>query len=147
MSLTVIGEALAKPGLVFRYQGETDPACAQCKLHKVCHGKDLKTGRDYTVKKVRDVKHDVCHVFDGMVQVVEIDPKPLPVRVTIPVSATRGTGYSKRWEECGVACLLKQHCNAPALKEGVTMPLVAVEGDVPCLVGRKLKFALVRPEG
>lgn len=91
------------------------------------------------------MKHDVCHVFEGMVQIVEVDPKPLPVRITIPLSATRGTGVSKHWEECGASCLLKVHCNSPALADGVTAHLDKVEGDVPCLVGRKLKFALVRP--
>ena len=145
--LTVIGENLAKPGLTFRYDGETDAECGGCKLRKVCHAKDLKVGREYTVKSVRDVKHDVCHVYEGNVQVVEVDPTPHPLRVTMPVAATRGTGYSKRWEECGASCLLKQHCNPAALREGVTARIVAVEGDVACLVGRKLKFARVSPEG
>lgn len=148
MGLTVIGENLAKPGLVFRYDGENDPGCASCKLHKVCHGKDLKPGREYEIKGVRDVKHDVCHVFEGKVQVVEVDPTPRPLRVIIPVTATRGTGWSRRWDECGVACLLKRQCNPGALREGVTAKIVKVEdGEVPCLVGRKLRFAEVSPEG
>lgn len=146
MGLTVIGERLATPGLTFRYHGETDPGCSSCKLHKVCHGGGLRKDRDYVITSVRDVKHDVCHVFDGKVQVVEVDPKPLPVRVTIPVSATRGTGFSKHFEECGASCLLKQYCNPVALPPGVTHALEKVEGDAPCLVGRKLKFAWVRPE-
>lgn len=146
MALTVLGEKLAKPGLVFRYAGETDPGCAGCRLHKVCHG-SLKAGRDYTVKAVRDVKHDCCHVFDGKVQVVEVDPKPLPVRMTIPVTALRGTGVSKHWDECGAVCLLKRHCNPAGLPAGVTAQIEKVEGDVTCLAGRKLKFALVRPPG
>lgn len=146
MTLTVIGEALARQGLTFLYQGETDPGCPACKLYKVCHAKDLKKDREYVITGVRAVKHDVCHVFEGKVQVVEVDPKPLPVRVTIPVSATRGTGVSKHWDECGAACLLKQYCNPAALAPGVTAQIERIEGDVPCLVGRKLKFALVRPQ-
>lgn len=145
MTLTVIGEGLAKKGLVFRYEGETDPGCAKCKLHKVCHG-SLEKNRDYTINEVRPLKHDVCHVFEGKVQVVGVEPEPLPIRMTIPVTATRGTGVSKRWEECGASCLLKQYCNPAALKEGESAALVKVEGDVACLVGRKLKFALVKPE-
>lgn len=144
MPLTVVGEKLAKPGLKFRYAGETDPGCPACKLYKLCHG-SLKKERDYVVKSVRDVKHDVCHVFEGRVQVVELEEKPLPVKVIIPAAATRGTGVSKKWDECGASCLLKQYCNAPALTEGVTAAVEKVEGDVPCLVGRKLKFAWVRP--
>lgn len=144
MGLTVLGEALARKGLAFRYEGETDPGCASCKLHKVCHA-NLTVGREYVVKDVRPVKHDCCHVFEGKVQIVEIDPKPLPLRVAIPVAALRGTGVSKHWEECGASCLLKQHCNPKALPDGVTAEIAEVQGDVPCLVGRKLKFALVRP--
>ena len=145
MTLTVIGENLAKKGLVFRYAGETDPGCGPCKLYKVCHGAGLKKDRDYTITNVRPVKHEVCHVFEGKVQIVEVDPKPLPVKVAIPVSATRGTGVSKHWVECGAACLLKQYCNPAALLPGVTAQLDKVGGDVPCIVGRKLKFAIVRP--
>ena len=142
--VTAFPEALARPGLVFRYQGETDPGCAGCKLRQVCHG-GLKPNRDYRITATRPVKHDVCHVFEGKVQVVEIEEQPLPVRAAIPVSATRGTGVSNHFEECGASCLLKSACNPAALPPGVTAQIEKVEGDVPCLVGRKLKFALVRP--
>lgn len=145
MTLTVVGQALAKKGLVFRYDGETDPGCAACKLRKVCHG-NLEKGREYRIADVRPVQHDVCHVFEGKVQIVAVEPKPLPVQITIPVAATRGTATSKHWQECGAACLYKSMCNPPALAEGQSAALVKVEGDVPCLVGRKLKFALVEPQ-
>ena len=144
MGLTVVGGNLARKGLVFRYEGETDPACGACRLHKVCHA-NLKPGREYVVKDVRPVQHDCCHVFEGKVQVVEVEPKPLPVRVAIPVTALRGTGVSRKWDECGAVCLQKRYCNPKALPEGVTAQIDKVEGDVPCLVGRKLKYALVTP--
>ena len=164
MGLTVIGEKLAKKGLVFRYEGETDAGCPACKLYNACHGSGLKKGREYKITEVRAVKHDVCHVFEGDVQLVgvesgpqlgldstrsaergRVEPTPLPLRITIPTSATRGTGVSKRWEECGAICTLKRYCNPSALAEGATAQLVKVEGEVPCLVGRKLRFALVQP--
>lgn len=144
MKLTIVGEKLARPGLVFAYAGETDPGCKACKLHKVCHG-DLEEHREYRVKAARPVKHNVCHVFEGDVQIVEVEEAPLPVRMTIPVASTRGTGVTKHWEECGASCLLKSQCNPPALAEGRTASIVKVEGDVPCLVGRRLKFATVEP--
>jgi uncharacterized protein (UPF0179 family) len=142
--LTIVGEKLARPGLAFRYQGETDEGCAACKLRGVCHG-GLKPNREYRIKAVRPVTHDVCHVFEGKVQVVEVEEKPLPVRVAIPAAATRGTGVANRFEECGAACLYKALCNPAALPPGVTAQIERVEGEVPCLVGRKLRFALVRP--
>lgn len=145
MGLTVVGEHLAKPGLVFRYEGETDPGCGGCRLYKACHQSGLRKGREYRIMDVRPVQHAVCHVFEGKVQLVAVEPEPLPVKMAIPVSATRGTGVSKRWEECGASCLLKQYCNPPALQEGQTAQLLDVQGDVACLVGRKLKLALVKP--
>jgi uncharacterized protein len=145
VKLTVIGEKLAKPGLTFVYAGETDPGCAPCKLRKVCHG-ELLVNREYRVKSARPVKHAVCHVYEGDVQVVEVEPAPLPLRIAIPLTATRGTGVTKRWEECGASCLHKRACNSAALAEGQTAGILKVEGDVPCLVGRKLKFALVEPQ-
>jgi uncharacterized protein (UPF0179 family) len=145
VKLTIVGENLAKPGLVFTYAGETDPGCKACKLHNVCHG-DLKPNRDYRITAARPVKHKVCHVFEGDVQIVEVEEKPLPLRIAIPANATRGTGVSKRWEECGASCLLKRHCNPSGLAEGQAASITKVEGDVPCLVGRKLKFALVEPQ-
>lgn len=144
MKLTIIGEGLAKEGLSFTYEGETDPQCASCKLQKVCHG-DLKEGRTYTITGVRPVQHDVCHVFEGKVQVVEVDPRPAPVRMAIPIAATRGTGITKHWDECGASCLLKTTCNPAALKEGQAAAIQHVGEDVPCLVGRRLKFADVEP--
>lgn len=146
MPLTVVGRALAKPGTVFRYDGETDPGCAGCKLRKACHS-GLKPGREYVITGVRPVEHDVCHVFEGKVQLVEIDPRPLPLRVAIPVAATRGTGVSNGWEECGAACLQKPWCSAPALPKGQIARIEKVEGEVPCLVGRRLRYAIVRPPG
>jgi uncharacterized protein (UPF0179 family) len=139
--ITIVGETHAKKGLVFTYLGETDEGCKACKLHKVCH--DLEPNREYAIKAVRPVKHDVCHVFEGKVQVVDVEP--LPARMTIPVSSLRGSMVTKHWEECGASCLLKRFCNAPAIPEGGRAAIKEVQGDVPCLVGRKLKFAAVEP--
>jgi uncharacterized protein (UPF0179 family) len=132
---------------VFRYEGQTDPGCASCKLVKQCHSKELKPGREYRIGQVRPVKHDVCHVFEGLVQVVDVDAKPLPVRMAIPVSAARGTGVTKRWVECGASCLYKSACNPTAIPEGGSASLLRVGDEVPCLVGRKLRFAQVEPGG
>ena len=140
--VTIIGEAHAKVGAEFTYLGETDEGCKKCKLYKQCH--DLVPNRPYKITAVRPMKHDVCHVFEGKVQVVEVEP--LPVRITIPASALRGTAVTKKWEECGAACLLKRYCNPAAMDEGGKAAIVAVEGKTPCLVGRDLRFATVKPE-
>lgn len=139
-----MGEALARVGAQFVYEGETDAACARCKLRKACH--DLDPHRPYRVTAVRDVRHKgVCTVFDGdAVRVAEVEPVPL--RVTVPVAALRGTGYSKRWDECGAACPFKSYCNPAALAHGEMASIVDVGEPVDCKVGRELRFARVAPQ-
>lgn len=124
--------------------GETDAACASCKLHKVCH--DLEPHRPYRVTAVRPMQHKaVCSVFEGdVVRVAEVEP--LPLKVAIPVTALRGTGWSKRWYECGAACPYKRQCDPPALADGDMAAIVGVGGKVTCKVGRELRFAVVKPD-
>ncbi|HVL46946.1 MAG TPA: UPF0179 family protein [Candidatus Thermoplasmatota archaeon] len=140
--LTIIRDAYAKPGQVFTYLGENDEACAPCKLRKTCQ--NLEVGRRYVVKAVRPVKHDVCTVFEGKVQVVDVEP--LPHLMAIPATATRGTGMTNRFDECGAACVHKAACRPAAIAEGAKVRFLEVQGPVPCKVGRDLRFALVERE-
>ncbi len=143
-TLTVVGERLAREGATFRYEGWL-PACEGCKVRKVCH--QLEEGRHYAVTEVRDVKHDVCDVFDGLVQVVEVEEAPIPLNV--PASALRGTGRDHAWDPCGVPCPYKEHCDPPGLEAGTNVRFVDVEEDeaVDCKVGRDLRLARVEPTG
>ncbi|MHB8605325.1 MAG: UPF0179 family protein [Thermoplasmatota archaeon] len=157
-TLTVIGETYAKKGAAFTYEGETDEGCAACKLRKVCQ--DLTPNRSYRVTNVRPVKHDVCHVFEGLVQIVEVEP--LPVTMNIGVAKLRGTMVSNTFEECGAICLFHAQCNPKALPRGATRSavregqagreasggdakIVKVGAPVTCLVGRELRSATVEP--
>lgn len=136
--ITILGTKLASVGSEFTYEGE-HPECAKCKLRKVCH--DLDRHQPYRVTAVREVEHDCCTLFEGTVKVVEVEPV-LP-RITIPVSALRGTGYTRHWEECGKSCRFKGSCNPVAVPEGTTVNIREVEGDVVCKAGRTLKWAKV----
>ena len=137
-TVTIIGANLATVGTEFTYEGEL-PECAKCKLRKVCH--DLDLHQPYKVTAVRPVEHSCCTVFEGPVKVVEVEPV-LP-RITIPVSALRGTGYTRHWEECGKACRFKTACNPAAIPEGTVVNIRKVEEDVQCKAGRALKWAHV----
>lgn len=143
MTLTVIREAYAKVGQEFTYLGENDPDCAPCKLRKACQ--NLEVHRRYRVRAVRPVKHDVCTVFDGLVQVVEVEPLPHRIAVTA-AAAARGTGVTRHFEECGASCVYKANCASAAIPEGTKARFVAIEGPVTCKVGRDLRFALVERE-
>jgi uncharacterized protein (UPF0179 family) len=140
--VTVIGHRLAREGRVFRYDGY-QPECDPCPLTDVCH--QLDEGRFYEVTEVRDTTHsDVCTVFDGDVQVVEVEERPL--KMNIPASATRGTAKGHDWEPCGVPCPYKQHCDPPGLERGDEVELVDVDDEpVVCKVGRDLRLAWVDP--
>lgn len=145
MTLTVLGSSHSRAGAEFTYLGETDPECASCKLRKTCQ--NLDANRAYRVKKVRPVEHkDVCHVFEGTVKVVEVEE--IPIRVAVPASAARGTGWTNRFEECGASCLLKRYCNPAALPHGsgARGAFVKIDGPVECKVGRDLRYATVTLE-
>ncbi|HWG91948.1 MAG TPA: UPF0179 family protein [Candidatus Thermoplasmatota archaeon] len=137
--VTIIGSKLATPGTSFVYEGVV-PECEGCKLKKVCHH-GMEVHHPYEVTGVREVEHDCCTVFEGTVKVVEVEAR-LP-RITIPVTALRGTGYTRHWEECGEACAYKAYCNPAAVPEGTTVALKEIQEDVVCKAGRHLKWALV----
>jgi len=135
--LTVIGEHLARRGLEFEYVGETDAGCAPCKLRKVCHA--VEPGRSYKVTAVRPVKHDVCHVYEGKVQVVEVARQPL--RLNVSAASLRGTMVTRRFEECGFRlCPYRSACAPRGLAEGGRAAILIVGDKVDCAAGRDLRL-------
>ena len=68
--VTLIGAALAKPGLDFVYEGSTCTECENCKVRKVCH--NLQPGKRYRVAAIRsNTRHD-CPVHHEAVVAVDV---------------------------------------------------------------------------
>lgn len=138
--LTVVGELLAKKGVEFEYAGENDEACPACKLRKVCHS--LEVGRRYRIIEVRPVKHDVCAVFDGLVQVVGVESVPWEMHV--PAARLRGTMVTRHFEECGFkACPMRALCAPTGIPEGRAVQVLRVGAKVDCPAGRDLRRVTV----
>jgi len=141
VTLTLVGEAFAKPGVEFTYVG-TQPECAGCRLKTVCH--DLAANRPYRVAKVRDVHHECpAGFFEGGMRLVEVEP--VTPRGVIPESALKGVGITQRFEECGAICLYKRFCRPAAVPEGTMCTIESVGEKVECKVGRELRFARLKP--
>lgn len=141
--MTLVGEAVAKPGATFEYLGLA-AACEPCKLRQVCHAPAMQPHRAYKVVEVRKVRHPCpADFFEGGLRVAEVEP--LPVEATIPASALRGTGVTHAFEECGAVCLFRRLCDTPALGQGTDCRMVEVRGPVDCKVGRDLRFASLEP--
>ena len=71
--VTLIGERLAKENMEFIYLGPNSE-CRNCKLKTACF--NLKKGRTYRIKKIRD-KHHECSVYERGVRVVEVEELPI----------------------------------------------------------------------
>lgn len=136
-ALTVVGELGAAKGKEFTYLGETDAACAPCKLRKVCHG--LEVHRRYRVTEVRPVRHSCpAGVFEGEVQVVAVEPVPFTLNVA--ASRLRGTMVTRHFEECGFrACPERGACAPAGIGEGVSAVMLKVGDKVACPAGRDLR--------
>lgn len=141
MTLTLVGEAFAKPGTEFAYLG-LQPECEGCKLRAVCH--DLKPAGRYRVAAVRDKRHECpADFFEGGMRLVEVEEVAIPG--SVPLAATKGTGWTQHFEECGAVCLFKKFCKPAAIPEGTACAIESVGEKVQCKVGRELRFARLRP--
>jgi len=76
--VTLIGEKIAIEDNEFMYLGPNND-CKDCKLKTVCF--NLKPGRSYKIKKVRDKKHN-CKIHEGTVIVVEAEELPITTAIT-----------------------------------------------------------------
>lgn len=89
--VTLIGAALAKPGLDFVYEGNSCPECENCKVRKTCH--NLQPGRRYRVATVRTTRRSNSRSAASTVRACPKTPRSSPPPP--PMSAS-GSGRSSR---------------------------------------------------
>ncbi len=139
VAVTLIGEKLAKEGSVFVFMGPL-PECRDCRLKTVCF--NLEEGRHYTIKSVRNVRHE-CKVHEGGVRVVEVER--VPTRAAVQTRhALEGTTLV--WEDRGCdnfGCQNFRLCHARGMRPGERYRVVKVSGFVECLDGQQLKEVLL----
>lgn len=134
--VSMIGIRYAKPGQKFQYQGLTTE-CKTCPVRQVCQ--NLRPGREYVVKGVREKTH-FCPIHeDQAVQVVELEEAPL--FTTILERKTMGTSFTWETPQCGpyIGCPNFHLCFPPSIQHGKSYKIKQVGEKVECPVGFKLK--------
>jgi len=133
--VTLIGKEQATKGAEFIYIGPLVD-CKNCKLRNVCF--NLKPGRRYKIKEVRDKKH-TCDIFEEGVVVVEVEEQP--VIATISTKHIQGSTVSLEPISCHrIGCPHHQFCTSSALKKGASFTVTKVlEPRIECAEGHHLQ--------
>ena len=135
MTVTLIGEKIAKVGSEFIYCGPI-PDCRDCRLKNVCFA--LDEGRRYRITKVRDVKHE-CIVHEDGARVVEVEKTETPYLAETRLALSGSMITFAPRESCrNLACENYRTCYPAGLKEGDKLKIVTVGAEVQCPAGLKL---------
>lgn len=137
--VTVVGESQCRKGFEFVFGGPLAD-CRDCKVKNVCF--HLEQNRRYRVTEVRDVHHE-CKIHEGGVRVVEVEK--VPTRAALP-SRVAVDGSMLTFEESGcnkVGCEHYRLCKPFGATEGMRFRVTAVEGEVECPKGERLKVVLL----
>ncbi len=127
MTITLVGEKLAKPGVEFIYYGPAEP-CKTCRLARVCVG-NLEPGRRYKVVRVRNIEHS-CPIHEGKVRVVEVVEPAIEIAVE-PKLAIVGSKIRLSFIDCSDPN--KEDIFHPeGLMEGDTVKIIEIVGEVEC---------------
>ncbi len=133
--VTLIGERIAKENEEFTYIGPNND-CKNCKLKTVCF--NLKSGRKYKIKKVRDKRHN-CKIHEGTVAVVEVEEQP--IITAIDKKYTEGAKTKIENIECeNIGCKYYYLCKIK-LQRDKKYTISEIYEDIECPIGYKLKKA------
>ncbi|KDE56508.1 UPF0179 family protein [Methanoculleus sp. MH98A] len=142
--VTLIGAALAKPGLDFVYEGNSCPECENCKVRKTCH--NLQPGRRYRVATVRtNTRHD-CPVHHEAVIAVDVVEAPVVALIGADM-AIANTRICYEFSCPRNECRSYRLCRPDGIIEGEKYVVGEVLGNAPdvCERGRALKLVELRP--
>lgn len=140
-NLTVVAPAFARVGERFRYRDACEEA-EGCPVAKLCQSQE--PGQTYRVTKVRPVVHDVCGVFEGGAQVVEVERED-PV-ASFPAGRLKGTLVE--WSELACTkrgCSNWTTCFNPAMRQGGRYEVLDDLGTMECPMGYDLRRVRARP--
>jgi hypothetical protein len=131
--VTLIGEKIAKENEEFTYLGPNND-CKNCKLKTVCF--NLKPGRRYKIKKVRDKRHN-CNVHQGTVVVVEVEE--IPIITAIDKKYSEGSKLKIEKIDCdNIGCKNYYLCKVK-LQKDKKYTITKVYDDIDCPLGYTLK--------
>ncbi|NLB00789.1 MAG: UPF0179 family protein [Methanomicrobiales archaeon] len=142
--VTLIGAAIAKPGLDFVYEGISCSECETCKVRKACH--NLQAGRRYRVVTVRtNTRHD-CPVHYEAVTAVDVIEAPVIALISADM-AIMNSKISYEFSCPRTGCRSYRLCRPDGIIEGEKYVVGEILGNAPdiCERGRSLKLVGLRP--
>jgi len=136
--IALVGEAMAKPGIKFVFEGLTSE-CRKCKFFKVCS--NLTKGRVYEVKRARRIKHK-CPLH-GNVVVVEVELAKVNAAIKSQI-AVEGAIITFRPIECSTRnCQYRILCRPLGLFRGDKCKIIKIKGKIKCPKGLNLYECLL----
>ncbi len=138
-SITLIGVALAKPGVEFIFNGPATE-CDACKLRNTCL--NLAVGRKYRISATRGTAEHKCALHDVGVRAVEVAESPSVVAIDSK-KAFSGSKIVYKRSECDARdCKIYELCHPSGIEHGEKLVIAELIGDVPeaCAEGRSLKL-------
>ena len=136
--ITLIGSSLAKEGLEFIFEGESQE-CARCKLKNTCM--KLEKGRRYRIVAVRgDTVHE-CFIHEGGVKAVDVVKAPIKATVGSR-KAVEGSKVVYEIPKCKeLDCDLYELCHPRGLRSGDKCTIIEINGSVDdeCCLGYSMK--------
>ncbi len=139
-NVTLIGEKQAKKDNMFLYLGPLSE-CRECKVKTVCF--NLEEGRYYKVKEVRTMHHD-CKIHEGGVRAVEYEIMPIEYALNADTAVEKARITIEKEEDCiDRGCENYKKCFPSGLKYGSQYEIKAVNKNVKCSQGKKLKEVLL----
>lgn len=135
MTVTLIGEKLAKEGLEFTFGGCLSK-CQNCEIKNSCCG--LKKNKWYRITSVRDKTHQ-CNIHDGAVKVVEVEE--IPIKTALEGrSVIEGSVITFEAKDCDdLECEFYNLCHPRGIKEGGKYNVTDVGKKIDCPKGYNLK--------
>jgi uncharacterized protein (UPF0179 family) len=142
--VTLIGTALAKPGLEFVYEGGPCAECEGCKVRKVCH--NLQPGKKYQVATVRSNTRQDCPVHHEGVVAVDVVEAPIVTLIAADMAITNSR-ISYEFSCPRTGCRSYRLCCPDGIIEGEKYIVGEILGKppAPCERDRDLKLVELRP--
>ena len=139
--LTLVTEAQAKPGIVFRVK--ITPKCFLCPLYSLCVSK-LKEGVKYKVKNVRNHIH-FCKVIGEKMYVALVEEMPITVSLEAK-KAVEGIVTSYTTIKCTIReCKYSRYCTSVPIENNTKIRVLKVKEKVSCPRSLSLQLAEVEP--
>ncbi len=139
ITITLLGKDQAKVGNRFIFGGPVQE-CRECQLKNICF--NLKKGRRYVVRNVRDKEHP-CPIFEDGVRVVEVEQ--VPFRTGVPKSmVVVGSVITFHPQGCGTwGCDNRLLANPNGLEDGARIKVIKILSEKVCSNGSSFLEALV----